>query len=294
LAADGRFDQVGPGDTRRWYLQRLEPPEALEVPLPLRYTPVPYDRDALTVELLQMEWELDDEWTEREQAAAAVRATIPATTLLLTYPHLASVTLPLSRHTRSFFPSGHGERVMVTLIDGRWGRPFPGWVVPRHRYVAGLRSWFNEHKLPAGAYIVVERRDNSGELVVDFRPKRMRREWTRMAEVTEDGRLDFQMRKQAISCEYDEHLILGVEQIDEVLRLRADPTYADAPLPNLVYQIFSDLAGLSQQGSVHAKTLYSAVNVVRRLPPGPIFAALAVDPRMQSIGDGFYRLASAG
>jgi hypothetical protein len=291
LAADGRFDQVGPGESRRWFLRRLEPAEALAIPETLRYIAMPYERNAISVELLQIEWELDDEWTEESQAGAAPRANIPSTTILLTYSHLISGTLPVSSHSRSFFPTGHGERTMVTLIDGRWGQRFPGWVVRGGRYVAGLRPWFDEHKLPAGAFIVLERKEDPTEVVVDFRPKRMRREWARMARVVE-GRLDFELRKQAVSCEYDEQVILGVEETDAVLKLRDSELYASAPLPDLVYQAFTDLAGLSQQGSVHAKTLYSAINVVRRLPPGPIFAALASDSRLQSVGEGSYRLAS--
>ena len=279
LAADGRFDQVGSDETRRWFLRRLEPAEALAIPEALVYKPMPYDRDAISVELLQLEWELDDEWTEESQSltGTATRSNIPTTTILLTYPHLISGTIPITNHSRSFFATGHGVRTMVTLIDGRWGQRFAGWVVKAGRYVAGLRPWFDEHKLPAGAYITLERREDSNEIVVDFRPKRMRREWTRMAQVVEGERLDFQMRKQAISCEYDEQVIIGVEQPEEILKLRDTPAYAEAPLRELVFQTFTDLAGLSQQGSVHAKTIYSAINVVRRLPPGPIFATLAMD-----------------
>jgi len=43
---------------------------------------------------------------------------------------------------------------------------------------------------------------------------------------------------------------------------------------------------------VHAKTVYSAVNLVRRCPPGPIFAILTSDARIQEIGGGLYRLAA--
>jgi hypothetical protein len=290
LAADERFDQVGAGDTRRWFLRRLEPTEALQTPEALIYTPVAYDRDAITVELLQLEWELDDEWIEESQSLVASRTTVPTTTVLLTYPHLVSGTLPISSHSRAFFPSGHGERTQVTLVDGRWGQRFSGWVVHNGRYVAGLRPWLEEHKLPAGTFVVLERRDDPNEVVVDFRPKRMRREWERMAQVADGARLDFQMRKQAVSCEYDEQVIIGVEQVEEIAKLR--PFYAQMPLRDLVFEVFTGLAGLSQQGSVHAKTLYSAVNVVRRLPPGPIFATLAADSRLQSAGDGFYRLAT--
>jgi hypothetical protein len=180
---------------------------------------------------------------------------------------------------------------MVTLIDGRWGQRFPGWVVRSGRYIAGLRAWFEKHKLPAGAFIVLERKDDSGEIVVDFRPKRMRREWTRWAQVVDGDRLDIQLRKQEVACEYDELVIIGDDRPSDLLRLRHVTAYAHADLAHLVHQIFADLAGLSQQGTVHAKTIYSAVNLVRRCPPGPIFAIVATDERIQPIGDGLYRLA---
>jgi hypothetical protein len=291
LAADDRFDQVGAGDTRRWFLRRLEPLEALEMPAALRYVPIPLNRQSLPSSLAQLEWELDDEWSEEDpDEVSSARAALPTTTLLLTYPHLVSGTLPLNRHSRALFPRGHGERTMVALIDGRWGQRFSAWVVHGGRYIAGLRSWFEGHKLPAGAYITLERQQNSEEIAVDFRPKRMRREWTRWAQVVDGRRLDVQVRKQEVACEYDELVIIGDDQPDEMRKLRVTPAYAEAPLADLVYQIVLDLAGLSQTGSVHAKTIYSTVNVVRRCPPGPIFEVLATDARLQSAGDHLYRL----
>jgi hypothetical protein len=291
LAADARFDQVGPGETRRWFLRRLEPAEALEVPMPLRCTPIPFSREALPVELRQLEWELDDEWTDEVRAEpTGPRSKIHSTTLLLTFPHLISGTLPLNKHSRPFFPRGYGQRTAVMFIDGRWGQRFTGWVVHAGRYVAGLRPWFEQHKLPAGALITLERRNDSGEIVVDYRPKRMRREWMRRGLTTDGSELKIELRKQEVSCEYDEQIIIGADKPEDLLALRVLPAYAEAPLADLVYRIFVDLAGLS--GTVHAKTVYSAINLVRRCPPGPIFAVLATDLRYQSAGDCNYRLAS--
>ena len=290
MTVDGRFDQVGPGEIRSWYLCRMEPAEALHVPELLRIEPAVYDRDALTPELFQLDWELDDEWSDTgDTAAPGVKPSGPASiTLLLIYPHLASGTLPLNKHSRSFFPHGHGERTLVTLVDGRWGQRFSGWVVHNGRYIAGLRHMFEQHKLPAGALITLERRDDSGEIYVDYRPRRMRREWTRRAQLIEDNRLDIQLRKQEVSCEYDELAIIGDDRPEDVLKLRANPLYAHAPLSELVYEVLEDLAGLS--GSVHAKTVYSAVNVLRRCSPGPILAALATDRRLVNLGDCLFQL----
>ncbi len=292
LAADGRFDQVGAGDERRWYLCRLEPPEALSMPEPLRFDPASLDNVVLPADLHRLAFELDDEWSDSLVGEVAARAAAPTATLLLIYPHLMAGTLPLNRRARPFFPKGHGTRTMVTLIDGRWGNRFPAWVNHDGRYIAGLRPWFEKHKLTAGTYIVLERRDDSGEIVVDFRPKRMRREWTRWALVT-DNRLDIQLRKQEIACEYDEQMVIGGdEKIKDLEELRDSPHYRQMPLRNLVFEVFTDLAGLSQQGSVHAKTIYSALNVVRRVPPEPVFAALAEDERLEQFGDGTFRLSA--
>jgi hypothetical protein len=291
LAADGRFDQVGQGDERRWFLRRLEPEEALMTPAVLRYRPVAYDSALIPADLRQLAFELDDEWSESFISDSLVRGATPSATILLIYPHLVAGTLPLNRRSRPFFKRGHGERTMVTLIDGRWGNRFPAWLNHDGRYIAGLHTWYEKHKLPAGAFIVLERRDNSGEIVVDFRPKRMRREWTRWAQIGEGERVDIQLRKQEISCEYDEQIVIGGDEKSEELRqLLLNPYYADMSMRDLVFQLFADLAGLSQQGAVHVKTIYSAVNVVRRCPPEPVFAALASDNRLEKIGDGSFRL----
>ena len=45
-------------------------------------------------------------------------------------------------------------------------------------------------------------------------------------------------------------------------------------LENVVDRLFPELAKLSPQGTVHAATLYSGVNVAMRTPPGPILAIL--------------------
>ena len=262
------------------------------MPEALRCQPASVDLASVPTDLIQLAVELDDEWSAADlDPADDARAGLTTTTLLLTYPHLVAGTLPLNRHTGSFFPKGHGERTAVTLIDGRWGNRFQGWVNHAGRYVAGLRPWFEKHKLPAGAYITLERRDDSGEIVVDFRPKRMRREWTRFAQLADGGRLDIQLRKQEVACEYDEQIIIGDDRNEDILKLRSAPAYAHASLEGLVFEVFTDLAGLSQTGSVHAKTVYSAVNVLRRCPPEPVFAALADHPKLEAAGGGIFRLA---
>jgi hypothetical protein len=60
------------------------------------------------------------------------------------------------------------------------------------------------------------------------------------------------------------------------------------PLLSIMRQVFPELAKLNPQGAVHAKTLYSAINVVRRCPPGPIFHELSTQACFIPMGHGYW------
>ena len=64
LGRDERFDRVQRNSAVAWYLRRLEPAEVVAAPLALRPSSVRYNRALLSVDLLQTECELDDEWGE--------------------------------------------------------------------------------------------------------------------------------------------------------------------------------------------------------------------------------------
>jgi len=286
LQSDERFDNIGAEGSYEWYLRRLEPQAALATPLHLQYEPQWYDRALLGAELLRIEWELGDEWSGDTVETPIMS---PSVSLVLTYPHLRSGTLPLSFRTRGLFAAGEAGRSMVTLIDGRWGQRFTAWVVFEGRYVVGLKDWYEQHKVPVGAYITLERGTEPGDVVVDFRPRRMRREWARMAKV-EGDRLLFEMRKVPISCDYDELMVVDALDAAAVQVLSQSIRGSGLRLDGIVESLFLELLKLNPDGKVHAKTLYSAVNMVRRLPPSPIFALLS-DSRKYKLEGGYWSLA---
>src|SRR4030095_8755054 len=90
LQEDERFDEVGPAGQVLWCLRRLEPIEVRDVPLHLRYSPIEYDRAALTPQMLDLEAQLDDELSDH---AAAPNKDVKEVTISLIYPHLRSGTL---------------------------------------------------------------------------------------------------------------------------------------------------------------------------------------------------------
>jgi hypothetical protein len=198
--------------------------------------------------------------------------------------------LPLANRTRGFFPVREGKRSLITFIDGRWGKRFPGWIIPEARYVCGLSDWYEEHKLPVGAFITLERTEDPAEVVVDFRPHRMKREWVRMVRV-EKNQLVFQLQKQAIAADYDEEMVVAEADPAAVDELRRTLYQQNPSLQELLDELAPQLMGLNTQGTVHAKTLYSAINMLRRTAPGPIFAALSASPQYQHLGGGVFAMA---
>jgi hypothetical protein len=291
LGLDERFDKVGRGADHLWFLSRLEPDEAVNVP-PLLIPRVPrYNRALLSVELLQLEWELDDEWGE-SAVGSDVPNVVPSTSCLLIYPHRRYGTIPLSSRTRSFFPEAKDGRSLVTLIDGRWGNRHQCWVVHEGRYVSGLKKWMDEHNLPVGAQITLERTNKANEIVIDFRPRRMKREWSRFAQVDPGKKnIKFEMNKVQITCEYDEHLIVSAEDEKALDQARLDLARQSPSVDELVAMVVPELTKLSPQGTAHAKTVYSAVNMFLRCPPGPVFYALISNRSFRDTGGGLFALA---
>jgi len=285
LRQDDRYVSLDVNGEIRWYLRRLLPEPLVKEPRLLRYDPIPYRHDDIPLTLLQIEWELDDEWTSGTEAETGV-SLVPSATLVLIYPHWRYGTIPMTSRVRGLLPTVEADLAQIQLIDGRWGERFIGWVSPHHRLVAGLGDWYQQHKIPVGSYIILERKvEEANTYVVDFRPRRMKREWVRTARV-EGKELRFEMRKVEVACETDEHLLLAVADtaaVDRLVEARSNPL---PPIREDVDKLFPELAKLNPQGTVHAKTLYSAINVIRRCAPGPIFATLATSEKYQDMGNG--------
>ncbi len=288
LQHDDRFVQVGVGDQSAWFLRRMMPAAVLETPDILRYEPVSYDRTLLNVELLQTEYELRDEWSDTPQAESGDE--VPQSAIYnLIYPHLVAGTMPLTHEIRRMLPESKGRATAVTLVDGRWGSKFPAWVVSEDRYVAGLGDWYKEHKLPVGARISLQPTGAPNEYLIDFKAQRARRHWMRLATV-QGSKLVFQMQQKTMNVDVDDNLVLTVGDAAAIEDLREHLELEAFDVNDLVALIMPELVRMSPQGTAHVSTLYSAVNLVRRLPPAPIFAALVQMPGAVDTGSGFWSL----
>jgi hypothetical protein len=285
LEADGRFDNVGDSGRSVWYVRRLAPQFVVEPPARLALDVPAYDRGAIDQELLALEREIDDEGSDEEVLGPARQ--IYAATISLIYPHWRAGTLPLTVRTRGLFPQPTGHHAPVVLVDGQSGDRMQGWIVREESFVYGLEDWYGRHKLPAGAHIKLERTRDPRVINVDFQALRLKHLWVKVAAV-QAGKLVFQMRKMPISCRFDEHLAISednplpLDQLWEEANARGDSVY------QIMLRVLPELIKLSPQGTVHAKTIYSAVNILKRVPPGPVFALLAAEPCFVPMAGGYW------
>jgi hypothetical protein len=288
LQEDSRFDEVGPAGEVLWYLRRLEPPEVVYPPRRLENAapeggPVVSELPPYLAGLIA---EIDDEWSPATGEDEIERT--PEVLVTLTFPHRRVGTLPLSPRLAPLFPTAYeSSRVLFTWVDADTGERFPGWVVREGRYVFGLDEWFRRLDFPVGGQLTVSGGAAPGEIFIKASKRRPNREWVRMAAAAPDGRLTFTMQKHNIGIIYDDLMVVALSNpaaIDEVW-LKSQ----SLPFPRLVADIFRELAKLNPQSAVHAKTLYAGVNVVRRCPPGPIFAQLLTRPYYAHVGDAYWR-----
>lgn len=287
MREDSRFDEVGPTGEVLWYLSRLEPQEVLHTPEPLRYHEIEFDESLLSPQMSELEIEINDEMSDLDLSGDEDE--VKSATIVLTYPHRRVGTVPLNSLTDRIFPTARRTpRVSFTLVDGHDGEEYPGWVVRKDRYVFGLNPIYRKHQLPIGGYLTL-RRGEPGKIIVDFTVYRPRTEWIRML-VPKGDSFTFENNKRAIGADYDDLSILGIDDLaalDELIKHIHDNR---RNLTWLLRTLIPALSRLSPQGTAHAKTIYSALNVLRRCPPGPMLATLTANPEFENVGGHYWRL----
>jgi hypothetical protein len=285
LQNDDRFDEVGPAGQVLWCLRRLEPDGVREIPNWLRYQEMKYDQGALTPQMIALEKQLDDEVSRVDSSTTG---DVKEATVSLIFPHLRAGTLPLSSRILSLFPTAYeSPRVRFTLVDGKTRQKMPGWVVREHGYVFGLREWYKTNDLIPGSLVTIKRSANPGEVIIEVQPYKVK-DWVRTAIIGADGGIVFAMLKQAISVAFNDRMVFAIPSPDAVDQFWAQEQKRS--FEQLAVSMIRELSKLTPQGHVHAQELYSAINIIRRVPPAPLFAMLATKPEIVHVGDLHFRL----
>ncbi len=287
LQEDPRFDEVGSTGKVLWCLERLEPEAVREVPEMLRYEPVDLDRSTLSDEMLALEARLDDELSKITFDGQSPKNA----TIALLYPHWRLGTLPISERIHSFFPSAYeSPRIRFVLVDGKTGQKMPAWVVKDNRYVYGLKEWYEEKGLLPGSLINIRPGKAPGEVIIEAQSHRSKRDWVRTVIAGTDGGLVFATLKQVINANFDERMVLAIADPDALDNAWKITQASEQRFETLVRKVMQELTKLNPQAHVHAQELYSAVNLLKRCPPAPLFSLLATRPWANHVGDLYFRL----
>ncbi len=290
LSGDDRFIDVGSEGERLWLLRRLVPPQVLETPERLQYQPVSFSMEAIPTDSLDLIWAVPDERSAVGVGGPGVDAPLAKAEVAVPYAHWRAGTLPVAGAVAAVLPKRQDGVSVITLLDPVNEERITAWVAHSAGYVLGLGPWYEAHDVPSGGYVSLERTKRAGVYAIGYRGKRRtQREYVRVAVAT-DSHLEFEMRRQPMSVEFDETIIMLDDSHEASDRLWRQANSARTPVADLLRQVFAALAKLSPQGTVHFNTLWSAINVLRRCPPEPILAELSLDWRYVGVGNGYFAL----
>jgi hypothetical protein len=130
-------------------------------------------------------------------------------------------------------------------------------------------------------------------VIITPKTRRPTRDWVRTVLVGSDGGIVFAMLKQNLTSEFNERMVIAVPDpagVDEACEQIAKK---HLPFQQLVADIMQELVKLNVQEHVHAQELYSALNILRRCPPGPLLEFLTTSSDYKHVGDLHYRLAES-
>ncbi len=285
LSGDARFAETSVAGDAVWYLSALIP-AAVGVK-PARLVPMHSARGGewLNRELRDFAEEIQDEADELDQTPVPRAGSVDSVKFYLSYPHLREGTLPLTGQALGLLTERPSERFIVTFVDPLSKEELSGWMMPDEGYAWGLGEWYQRQEIPIGGQVELRRGDDPLTFVVSYEKGRRRSEWVKETRVF-DGQLTFSMQRKAYVCRYDKQLLMEVGSVGDLDQLWVNAGDETRSLFELLKEVFPELAKLSGQGLVHAKALYSAVNLTRRCGAVPIFAELTRRACFDPVGDG--------
>ena len=287
LQEDGRFDEVGPTGETLWFLKELEPQDVKEVPLYLKYSPKEYSTEGLEEFMGMFEGNLYDELESLEiPSQQSDKASIS-----LSFPHLRSGTLPISKSLNKMFPSAYeAPRVKFTFYAPQENERFSGWVVRANKYIYGLDKWYQKNDLMPGSLVTVEKSKTPGEIIIKFEKSRQNKEWLKTVLVGSDQGFVFAMLKHPITASFNERMAVAIPDMNALDELWKNHIFEKESIEKTIIRVMRELAKLNPQRQVHAQELYAALNIFRRCPPSLVLFHLLKSDQVAHLGDLYFRI----
>jgi len=283
LGEDERFDNVGSTASPIWYLKALEPEAVTGRPPVLAPSFAAAGGEFLGLTMLDMLDEIGDELDDVESTVFRQSEQVGYE---LSFPHWQAGTMPATMQFLRMLPVTSGSHYPITLVDGATDERFDVWVLPDERYVAGLGDWYRKVGAVVGTQVSVTPANAPGTFTISVAKLRGRRsEWIRSVRV-EDDVLRLQMQRASVNVRVDGNMLVDVPDADPIAGYMVARQGKPTSIGALVREAFSELAKLSGRGSVHAKSLYSVINMMQRCGAVPVFAELTKNACFDPVGDG--------
>ncbi len=290
MQEDPRFDEVGTSGKIAWFLRRFEPEEVREVPLYLQVKPEVTELPVVSEDTLKMILSLNDELTPDEFSDTEEQIT--QTSIVLNYPHWRTGTLPITPATAQIFPTAlETEHVKFMLEDAQNDDKISAWVVRPHRYVFGLREWFERQNLIPGSIIEIAATEDPGIVKILPQKKRSNKEWIKTVLVGADGGLVIALLRQPIHAGIHDRMAIAIPDVASLDSLWNQRRSKNISLKSDIKRMMTELSKLDNQRHVHFIDLYASINVIRRTPPFDLLAVLTNNSEFIHVGDNYYNLA---
>jgi hypothetical protein len=284
LAIDDRFDDVSLDDEPLWYLRQLEP-AAVHMRPPIMQDPIRTEGgEFICLSMLDLVEEIGD---ELDDIPGMLFRELDEITFDVTFPHLYAGTMPATLQLLRRLPLPRGKHhARLTLVDSDLGKEYHVWLVPEEGYICGLEAWYEDVGMCVGGQVdvTIPEEPLTIELSVQ-RSKRSRSEFMRAA-IVEDDRLTLQMQRASLPVEVDRNSVLYVPDADQIAGLMLLDDTQRLSLAEVVYHAFEELAKLGAGGTVHAKSVYATVNLIRRSGSVPVFQELTRRACYDPVGNG--------
>jgi len=290
MQEDPRFDEVGTSGKIAWFLRRFEPEEVREVPLYLQVKPEVTELPEVSEDTLKMILSLNDELTPDEFSDTEEQIT--QASIVLNYPHWRTGTLPITPATAQIFPTAlETEHVKFMLEDAQNDEKISAWVVRPHRYVFGLREWFERQNLIPGSIIEIAATADPGIVKIVPQKKRSNKEWIKTVLVGADGGLVIALLRQPIHAGIHDRMAIAIPDVASLDNLWNQRRSKNISLKSDIKRMMTELSKLDNQRHVHFIDLYASINVIRRTPPFDLLAVLTNNSEFIHVGDNYYNLA---
>ena len=141
-----------------------------------------------------------------------------------------------------------------------------------------------------GSLIDIQQGKVPGEVIIQAQSHRGKRDWVRTAIAGSDGGLVFATLKHIVSAKFDDRMVLAIPDFEALDNAWEITQKSEKQFETLVRNVMQELTKLNPQGHVHAQELYSALNILKRCPPAPLFSLLATRPWAEHVGDLYFHL----